>query len=243
MASQKNTRIALVTGATRGIGRACALALVHDGAHVIATGRTEGALAELDDDVKKIGGAATLVPLDMADFDGIDRLGQAVHERWGRLDCLIGNAAMLGTLTPIGHIEPDEWQRIMAVNLTANYRLIRAFDLLLRQSEAGRALFVSSGVGSHPRAYWAGYAITKAALEAMVKIYAQEIDDTTVRANIINPGATRTKMRAEAMPGEDPASLRPPEDVAELFVAMVQPDYRANGTIVDYASWRKANKK
>lgn len=232
-------RIALITGATRGIGRAATLAMAKEGAHVIAVARTQGALEELDDEITALGGTATLVPLDLQDFDGIDRLGGAVHERWGKLDILIGNAAILGTLTPISHIEPKEWADLLQINLTANWRLLRAFDPLLRQSDNGRVIFVTSGVGQAPRAFWATYAISKAGLDAMVKIYAQEVEETNIRANLLNPGATRTTMRARAMPGEDPMTLPTPEDVAELYLYMAQSDFTANGTIVNYQDWRR----
>lgn len=237
MSGVLHDRIALVTGASRGLGRSVALAFAREGAHVIAVARTQGALTELDDDILELGGSATLVPLDMTDYDGIDRLGAAVHERWGKLDILIGNAAVLGTLTPVGHIEPKEWDDVLAVNVTANFRLIRAFDPLLRQSDAGRAVFVTSGVGHAPRAYWASYAISKAALEMMVRTYAAEIAATPVCVNLLNPGATRTDMRAAAMPGEDPMTLPTPDDVAALYVAMARADFIENGALLDYQSW------
>lgn len=231
-------RVALITGASRGLGRAVALAYAREGAHVIATARTQGALTELDDEIKALGASATLVPLDIRNHDGIDNLGAAIAERWGKLDILVGNAGILGTLTPIGHIDPVEWNNVLAINLTSNWRLIRALDPLLRLSDAARAIFVSSSVGHSPRAFWSTYAISKAALEMMVKTYAEEMANTNVRANLINPGATRTDMRASAMPGEDPMTLATPEDVAELFVAMAREDFTENGVLIDYPSWR-----
>jgi len=231
-------RVALVTGVSRGLGRCVALAFAREGAHVIAVARTQGALTELDDDIQAIGGSATLVPLDMTDYEGIDRLGGAVYERWGKLDILVGNAAILGTLTPVGHIEPKQWDDVLAINLSANFRLIRAFDPLLQQSDAGRAIFVTSGVTVKSPAFWGTYTVSKAALEAMVKTYANEIANTNVRANLLNPGATRTDMRATAMPGEDPMTLPPPEEVAELYVEMAREEFDQNGAFIDYQTWR-----
>ncbi len=227
-------RIAVITGASRGIGRAVAIALSRQGAHIIAIARTEGGLTDLDDEIKEHGGKATLVPLDVCDGPGIDRLGAAIHERWGHLDILIGNAAILGPLTPAGHIDPKRWDQLISVNLTANYRLIRSLDPLLRLSDAGRAVFVTSREATANTAYWGGYSTTKAGLEALVKTYAHELTNTAVRANLIDPGAVNTSMRSQAMPGEDPASLPTPEDVAPLFVEMVSPNYMGNGEVVPY---------
>jgi len=229
-------RVAVVTGASRGIGRAAALALGAAGAHVIALARTVGGLEELDDEIGAAGGATTLVPLDLADFAGIDRLGAAIHERWGRLDMLFGNAGLLGLITPLAHLEPGVWDSVIAVNLTANWRLIRSLDPLLRQSDAGRALFVSSGVVAHAVPYWGVYAASKAALEALVKVYAAEIRQTAARANVINPGPLRTRMRAQAVPGEDPRTLKPPEALAPDVVRMLSPDYGDNGVMFDFPS-------
>ena len=229
-------RIALITGASRGIGRAVALELAAAGAHVIAVARTEGGLTELDDDINAIGGSATLVPLDLRDFDAIDRLGAAVFERWKKLDILIGNAGLLGNLGPMSHISPDDWQIMTDINLTANWRLIRSFDVLLRQSDAGRAIFVTSGAARYCKAYWGGYAVTKAALDAMVKVYAAELADTNVRVNLLNPGPIATGLRAKAFPGEDPSTIAQVEDLAPLFVQMASPDYDKNGQIIDFQS-------
>ena len=229
-------RVALVTGASRGIGRAAALALADAGAHVVAVARTVGGLEELDDAVKAKGGTATLVPLDLKDFAGIDRLGGALHERWGRLDMLLANAGLLGAITPLIHLEPRVWDDVMAVNVTANWRLIRSLDPLLRQSSAGRALFVTSGITRSCRPYWGAYSASKAALEALVRTYAGEVAQTRVKANLLAPGPLRTAMRAQAMPGENPASLKPPEALAPDIVHMLSPDYSENGVLFDFPS-------
>ena len=227
-------RVALVTGASRGLGRSLALELAKEGAHVIATARTEGGLTELDDDIKKLGGTATLVPVDIKDFPAIDRLGAAIFERWKKLDILVGNAGVLGKLTPVSHVDPKLWDEVMAVNVTANYRLIRSMDPLLRQSDAGRAVFVTSGLAHKCWAYWGPYSISKAALEAMVRTYAAEIATTPVRANCFSPGATRTNMRASAMPGEDPMTLPHPDEVAAQAAAMCEPSFDDNGGVWKY---------
>lgn len=226
-------RVALVTGAGRGIGRAVALRFAGEGADLVLVGQTQGALEEVDDAVRGLGRHAALVVGDLADFGMIDKLGAAVWERWGRLDVLVGNAAVLGTLTPVGHIEPQTWEQVIAVNLTANWRLLRSFDPLLRAAPAGRAIFVTCGVASG-RGYWGGYAVSKAGLEALVRTYAHEIEHTPVCANIIDPGPTRTRMRATAFPGEDPLGLQAADDPAllEIFVALAEPACSRNGTLV-----------
>lgn len=224
-------RIALVTGASRGIGRAASLALARAGAHIVAIARDVGRLEELDDAIRAEGGAATLVPMDMKDFAAIDRAGKAIFDRWGKLDILFGNAAILGTLTPLAHLAPSLWDEIFAINVTANLRLIRAFDPLLRLSDAGRALFVSSAVAHGGRPYWGGYAISKAALESMVRVYAAELAGTTVRVNMLNPGPTRTDMRAAAMPGEDPMTLPAPEELTPLILELLSPECDDNGEL------------
>lgn len=224
-------RVALITGAGRGIGRAVAERFAREGAEVILVGRTQGALEEVDDVIRAGGGAASLVPADLTDAAVIDRMGAAVFERWGRLDVLVGNAGVLGTLTPVPHIDPATWDQVIAVNLTANFRLIRSFDPLLRASDAGRAIFVTSGV-SAGRAYWGTYAVSKSALETLVRTYAQEIAKSRVRVNLINPGATRTRMRATAYPGEDAHSLKPPEAVTDAFLELARADCQKNGEIV-----------
>jgi NAD(P)-dependent dehydrogenase (short-subunit alcohol dehydrogenase family) len=226
-------RIALVTGASRGIGRAVARLFAQEGAELVLVARTTGGLEELDDEIRQISGKTSLlVPLDLREFEAIDRLGYALYERYGRLDVLVGNAGDLGTLAPVGHIEPSEFQRVMDINLTANWRLLRSLDPLLRQSEAGRAIFVSSSVGSQARPFWGTYSISKAALEMLVKVYAEEIKSTTIRANIIDPGRTRTGMRAAAYPGEDPMTLPTPEAIAEKFLPLATAAFDGNGQVI-----------
>lgn len=227
-------RIALVTGATRGIGRALALALARAGAHVVATGRTQGALEELDDAVRDAGSTATLVPLDMRDYPGLYRLAKALDERHRRLDVLVGNAAIAGQRSPLGHVDPGAWDEAIAVNVTANFHLIRAMDPLLRRSDAGRAVFMTSGAATHARAYSGPYSVSKAALNVLAQTYAAETDSTPVRVNLFNPGPTRTRMRAQVMPGEDPMTLPTPEDVAEKIVPLCLPGFADTGKLYDY---------
>ena len=233
-------RIALVTGASRGIGRAVALGLAEAGAHVIAVARTQGGLEELDDAVlAATGERATLVPLDITDGAGLDQLGGAVHQRWGKLDILVHAAGELGLLTPVAHLEPKTWDKAVAVNMTATYRLIRSFDPLLRQAEAGRALFFTSGAVRKTPAFWGSYVATKAGLEALVRVYADEIGHTPVRTALINPGPMRTKMRATAMPGEDPSTLPPPEAIVPMIVELARADREPPVEVVDYPTWAK----
>ncbi len=226
-------RIALITGASRGIGAAVARRFAREGAHLVLTARTTGGLEEVDDEIREISGeAATLVPLDLTDFDAIDRLGASIFERFKRLDVLVGNAGQLGALSPLGHTEPKTWDRVLAVNTTANWRLIRSMDPLLKASDAGRAVFVTSTVGREPRAYWGIYAVSKAALEMTARVYAAEVVKTNVRVNLINPGPTRTAMRAEAFPGEDPETVKIPDDVTDLFVELAEAKCRRNGELL-----------
>ncbi len=225
-------RIALVTGASRGIGRAVAVRFAAEGAQVIAVSRTQGALEELDDEITAAGGKCILMPMNLREFDMIDRIGGAVYERFGKLDVLVGNAGVLVGLSPVGHFRPKDWQEIFDVNVTANYRLIRSFDPLLRQSDAGRAIFVTSGAAQDPQPYWGGYAASKAALEAMVRCYAGEMTKTSVRANLLDPGVVRTRMRTIAFPGENPETLPPPEAVTDHFVALAEPSCAYNGEVV-----------
>ena len=225
-------RIGLVTGASRGLGAAVAVRLAAAGAHVVLLARSVGGLEATDDAIRAGGGAATLIPLDLAEFDKIDQLGAALHQRFGRLDILVGAAGVLGALSPTGHFDPKAWQEAIDVNATANWRLVRALDPLLRLSPAGRAVFVTCAAARELPPYWGAYAASKAALEAMVRTYAAEIAQTTVRANLIDPGPLRTRLRAGAFPREDPAGLRPPEAAAEAFVALAAAACDANGTLV-----------
>ena len=226
-------KVALVTGASRGLGRAAALALGAAGAHVVAVARTVGGLEEVDDAIKAAGGTASLVPLDLTDSAAIDRLGAVIFERWGRLDALLGNAGQLGTITPLAHLDIKVWDATIAINLTTNWRLIRSLDLLLRRSEAGRALFVTSGAAQHLRPFWGAYSVSKAGLEALVRTYAGEIAHTKARANLIDPGPMRTAMRAKAMPGEDPATLPDPAIAVPKILEMLSADYTENGVLFD----------
>ncbi len=229
-------KIALVTGASRGLGRAIALTLAKQGAHIIATARTQGGLEELDDEIKVAGSSATLVPVDITDYPALDRLGAAIFERWKKLDILVGNAGTLGKLTPLPHVDPKTWDDTLAVNLTANYRLLRSMDPLLRLAPHGRAIFVTSGLANKCWPYWGTYSISKAALEAMVKTYAAEMATTSVCANLFSPGATRTKMRSLAMPGEDPMTLPSADEVATQIVAMCEDKFVDNGAVYKYAA-------
>ena len=234
MASQRplEGRVALVTGASRGIGYHAALALAQAGAHVVAVARTVGGLEELDDAIRAQSGAATLVPLDLKDGGGLDRLRDVVFARWGKLDALLGNAGTLGSLGPIGHMTPAIWDELLAVNVSANWRLIRAFDPLLQRSDAGRAVFVTSGVARRNRPFWGGYTTTKAALEAMVLTYAAECASTNVRVNLFSPGPTRTEMYIKAFPGVDETSLPAPESHAPRLVEMLSPACAVNGELI-----------
>jgi len=227
-------RVALVTGASRGIGKAAALALANAGAHVILVARTVGGLEDADDEIQRAGGSATLVPLDVKDFAALDRLGASIYERWGKLDAFFGNAGVLGAISPLSHLEPKTFQELIDVNVTANWRMIRSFDPLLRLSDAGRALFVTSGAAQKHTPFWGGYAMAKAALESLALTYAAECASTNVRVNLLSPGPLRTAMRARAMPGEDPQSLLPPETVVPLIVDLLSPASEKNGEIVAF---------
>jgi NAD(P)-dependent dehydrogenase (short-subunit alcohol dehydrogenase family) len=229
-------KVVLVTGASRGIGYFAAKEAARRGAHVVAVARTVGGLEELDDEIQELGSATTLVPLDLRDGDAIDRLGAAIFERWGVLDGLVGNAGALGVLSPVPHLGPDEFEKVFALNVTANYRLLRSTDLLLRQAPAGRVVFVSSSSSRSARPYWGLYASSKAALEALAKSYAGEMQTTTVRTNVFWPGAVRTAMRAQAFPGENPEKHPLPEVVAPKLIDMIAPDYDQNGICYDFES-------
>lgn len=226
-------RLALVTGASRGIGYFLALELAKRGAHVIAVARTVGGLEELDDNIQKLGGSATLVPLDITDMEGIDRLGGSIYERWGKLDILAANAAVLGTISPIGHFEAKTFDKVMSVNVSSTWRIIRSVDPLLRKSDAGRAILMSSGVANTARAFWAPYAASKAAVEVMGRSWAEETKNMDLKVNMVDPGATRTAMRAQAMPGEDPETLPTPQSVAERIVKLADPKLEVTGKLFD----------
>lgn len=226
-------RLILVTGASRGIGRATALEVAKRGGHVIAFARTQGALEELDDAIRAEGNASTLVVADVTDGDGIDRLGAALFERYRKLDGLVLNAGTLGPISPLGHISPKEFDQVMAVNVTAAFRFIRSMDPLLRQSDAGRVVAVSSGAARRPKAYWGAYAASKAATDAMLLSYAAEVESTALRVNLLNPGPTATRMRAKAMPGEDPRTLPAPDVPARMIADLLSPAESRNGQWID----------
>src|SRR5215469_16285191 len=232
MGGRLTGRIALITGASRGIGAAVAERFAREGAHLVLAGRTVGGLEEVDDAVRAVGGSATLVPVDLCDFIKIDELAAKLFDRWGRLDILVGNAAEFGVFSPLGHIDPATWAEVMELNLTANWRLIRAMDPPLRAAAAGRAIFVTSGVARGVFPYWGPYAVSKAGLEMLVKIYAGEIAKTRVRANLLDPGSVRTRLRSRAFPGEDPAKLPPPESVVDLFLKLASPECDRNGETI-----------
>ncbi|AVX04977.1 3-oxoacyl-[acyl-carrier-protein] reductase [Maritalea myrionectae] len=226
-------RVVLITGASRGIGYFSAIEAAKRGAHVIAIARTVGGLEDLDDEIQAAGGSATLVPLDLLDGDAIDRMGGAIFERWGKLDGLMANAGMLGSISPISHLAPKEVDKVFKLNVTANFRLIRSLEPLLKQSDAGRVLFVSSSSAYSCKPYWGLYAASKAALNAMAKSYAGENANTKLNINVINPGPTRTQMRAKAVPGEDPETIPHPREVAPKFIDLISPDYTENGQYID----------
>jgi len=226
-------RIALITGASRGIGAAVAKRFAMEGAHVILIARTIGGLEEVDDAIKANGGQATLVPCDLTDFEALDTLGPSLLERFNKLDVFVGNAGALGEMTPLSHYDAKAWHEVFDVNVHANWRLIRTLEPLLRRSDAGRAILVTSGAAANPRAFWGAYAVTKAAMETLAKVWASELENTDVRVNILNPGATRTGMRAAAFPGEDPLTLKTPEDLTDKFVEMASLAWTRHGEIID----------
>jgi NAD(P)-dependent dehydrogenase (short-subunit alcohol dehydrogenase family) len=226
-------RLALITGASRGLGAALAKRFAAEGAHVILTARTQGGLEEVDDEIRNAGGTpATLLPLDLRALDTIDQMAAAIQQRFGRLDVLVGNAAVLGKLSPLGHLDPKSWEEVMTVNLTANWRLIRALDPLLRLSKAGRAIFATCAAARDLAAYWGAYAASKAALEALVRIYARELGITKATANLIDPGVMSTALRLRAFPGEDCGKLALPESRTEAFVALAEASSSGNGELV-----------
>ena len=226
-------KIALITGASRGIGAAVAGRFAAEGAHVVLAARTVGGLEEVDDKIGAAGGSATLVPVDLREFIKIDELAAALYQRYGRLDILVGNAAEFGTFSPLGHIVPKLWDEVVALNLTANWRLIRAMDPLLRAAPAGRAIFVTSRLGRDALPYYGPYAVSKAGLEALVRIYAGEVVRSNVRVNLLDPGIVRTRLRAQIFPGENPSDLPSPETVTEAFLELASPDCTRHGDIVE----------
>jgi NAD(P)-dependent dehydrogenase (short-subunit alcohol dehydrogenase family) len=225
-------RVAVITGASRGLGAALAERFAAEGARLVLIARTPGGLEEVDDKVRAAGGEATLVPLDLREGAAIDQLGGALAERFGRVDVLVGNAAELGVLSPVGHIEPEVFERVMALNLGANFRLIRALDPLLRAAPAGRAIFVTADVALYPRQYWGAYAASKAALEALAMAYAAETERTKLRVNLIDPGPMRTKLRAQAYPGEDPRKHPEPASLTDRFVDLADPACERHGELI-----------
>ena len=227
-------KVALITGASRGIGAAIAKGLASNGIHVILIARTIGALEELDDAITLSGGSSTLVPLDLLDFPAIERLGATIFERWGKLDILISNAAMLGKLTPLHHYDPSTWDNVINLNLVANQRLIRSFDPLLRQSTHGRAIFLSATVARVATPYWGAYAASKSGLEMMIKVYAKETEKTNLKVNIVDPGITKTSLRASAFPGEDASKLKSPERLVPLFLNLCSAENQAHGQLIKY---------
>lgn len=233
-------RVTLVTGASRGIGYAAAIELAKAGSHIIATARTQGGLEDLDDAIRSLAktrdgvGECTVVPMDLKHSDGIDQLGAAVYERWGRLDGLLANAGVLGEMAPVPHIAPKKFDEVLAVNVTANFRLIRSFEPLLMASPSGRAVFISSAAAQSRKAFWGAYAASKSALDAMVQSWAAETEQTNLRVNLVNPGPVRTQMRAKAMPGEDPDILPQPVDIAKRLVPLLAPDYKTHGEIISF---------
>jgi NAD(P)-dependent dehydrogenase (short-subunit alcohol dehydrogenase family) len=233
-------RIVLVTGATRGIGQAVAVAFGKAGATVVALGRTQGGLEALDDQIRAAGGPrAALVPLNLLEPDGLDVLGAELNRRFGKLDVVVGAAGVLGPLTPVGHLEPRALEQVMATNFTANWRLIRAMDPLLRRADAGRAIFMTSGVAPG-KAFWGGYAASKAALESIVASYADEMENTTVRALCVDPGPVKTRMRAQAFPGDDPANPPPPDSIAPMILDLARPDRTPPAGVISFDRWRSA---
>lgn len=234
--STPEERIAVVTGASRGIGYHAALALADQGIHVIAVAQTVGGLEELDDAIQEKGGTATLVPVDLLDFDTIDRLGASIHERWGKLDILVSNAGMLGGLSPIEHIEPDTFEKTLKLNVTSNFRLMRSLSPLLRRSDAGRAVFMISTASDACKAFWGCYSASQAALTVLVKTWSAENDKTPMRINLLDPGAMRTAMRAQAMPGEDPQAIGDPSEIGSSLLKLTDTALKQNGRVFDHPS-------
>jgi NAD(P)-dependent dehydrogenase (short-subunit alcohol dehydrogenase family) len=231
-------KVALITGASRGIGRAIAKALALQGAQIAALARTKGGLEELDDELRELGAQASLLRLDLREGAQIDGIGPALYERWQRLDIFVGNAGLLGPLAPLGHISEAGWSQVLAVNVTANWRLLRTLDPILRLSPAGRVLFLTSGAAQNCRAYWGPYSVSKAALEALAKTYANEVQSTPVRVNLLNPGPVRTRMRAQAFPGEDENTLPPPEAIVPLALSLLTAETATHGERFEFKTSR-----
>ena len=227
-------RIALITGASRGIGAAVAKHFAAEGAHVILIARTIGGLEQIDDEIKSLGGSATLIPCDLNDLDRIDNMGPSLLERFGKLDILIGNAAILGTMTPLTHYKTKSWNEVFDVNVHANWRLMRVAEPLLKLSDAGRAIFVTTSATKNPKAYWGAYAITKSALETMTKVWASELNNTSVRVNLLSPGPTLTKMRQTAFPGESPSILKTPDTLGDIFLELASHNCEAHGELIEF---------
>lgn len=232
-------RYALITGASRGIGRSAATALAKAGAHIIAIARTTGALEELDDEIKQAGGSATLIPADITDQTAMEQLRPILFSRFGRLDIFIANAGILGELSPVEDIDPKIWNNVLAVNLTAQWQMTAALDPLLRQSDHGRVVYLSTSLPRTLKPFWGAYTVSKAGLEALAGTYANEVKNSKIRVNILDPGPIRTRMRAQAMPGEDPNSLPHPDELAALIVAMSAPSFTDHGSLVEFSKWRK----
>ena len=230
--AKDSQRVALVTGASRGIGRAVALALAEQNIHVLLLARTQGGLEDVYDEIVTSDGEATGVPMDLTDYDAIDRLGGVIAERWGKLDIFVGNAGILGPISPVAHMTPSEFEKTLAINVTSNARLIRALEPLLLASDAGRAVFLTSGAAYSTKPFWGAYSTSKAALDALVKSWANEQKNTSLKINLYSPGPVRTAMRAQAMPGENPSTLPTAEDVAPQIVSMCAPDYQETGDII-----------
>jgi NAD(P)-dependent dehydrogenase (short-subunit alcohol dehydrogenase family) len=237
---QLNGRLALVTGASRGLGRAVALAFAREGAQVIICGRAEGALEEVDDEIRSVGGKATILKLDLRAGDRIDQLGPTLYQRFGKLDIFVASAGILGPLSPLPHVTAEAWSAVIDINLNANWRLIRTLDPLLKISDAGRAIFVTSGAAAGDTAYWGPYAVSKAGLQTLATTYAAECATTRIQVSVINPGPVRTAMRAKAFPGEDPLTLPAPEEVAPLFVDLALPSAALNGEVVSFKAWKQS---
>lgn len=230
--AKDSQRVALVTGASRGIGRAVALALAKQNIHVLLLARTQGGLEDVYDEIVAADGEATGVPMDLTDYDAIDRLGGVIAERWGKLDVFVGNAGILGPISPVAHMTPSEFEKTLAINVTSNARLIRALEPLLLASDAGRAVFLTSGAAYSAKPFWGAYSTSKAALDALVKSWANEQKNTSLKINLYSPGPVRTAMRAQAMPGENPSTLPTAEDVAPQIVSLCAPEYQQTGEII-----------